>query len=1686
MTLDWNDLSTVVVITPTERLAIETGYVLVLDPEAQALSGGSLSAGLNWHFKTVPLPSIIVTRPAANSQQDYYTSEFYIKFASPMRIDTVKERIEITPKPEKEVEWWYNDWDWALSGFFLKPSTQYQIRFLPGMEDIYGNKIQAEKVIRFTTAAVQPYASLALPYDVPFFRASGPESSQVFFTNFTNVKTVQLKLASLTLEQMISFLSGEANAYQYSPPDESVVWELEEKSSGGLNERVLKDYPLEDQKGDRLPAGFYFLGLDSPEVSHPDTPFTDYRMIAVTSGNLTFKSSATQALVWLTELETSKPMPGRQIAIYDRNNQPIAVGELASDGTLELQLPEPNDPYDPRFAVAETADGQLMAFASTQWGSGVSLYDYGIWSNYYSPAKQPTCYIYSERPIYRPGQPVYFKGILRLDDDLQYILPDTDHVRVKISSFKDTVFDELIELTAFGSFDGKLTLDPEASLGNYTIEVSYPDTEKIVGSLNFNVAEYRKPEFQVFVTAAPKNVLAGQSFTAALQADYFSGGGLSTAAVNWTLTSEPFTFTPPEEFSSYSFQEIEEDVFKNDQNEVNGSKQVAQGSGQTDSTGRFNVTIPADLSAEKTSRLLTFEASVTDLAESVVSGRADLVAHLSGIYPGIKPQAYIGEEGKPQRFDIVALDWDGNPLSDQKLDVTIVERRWYSVQEQDPTGRVTWTTSVEEIPIESMTGIVTNADGKAGASFVPPNGGIFKAKVVALDPRGNVGAASTFLWVAGKDYIPWQQTNDRSFDLATDKKTYSPGETAHVLIASPFKGVSNALVTVERGQVRFQEVIEITSNSTIYTLPITSELAPNAYISVVIMKGVDEYNPRPNFKMGIKEIQVDTSKQKLNLEVIPDSKLVGPGEKIGFTVRSTDSSGEPVRSEVSLGLSDLATLSLFPPNSEPILDFFYTERGLGVWTSIPLSLNVDDYNADIEENIPSGGFQGSGGGKGAGDLGVVEVRQNFPDTAFWDAFVVTNEDGEARVEVLLPDNLTTWRMDARAVTEETRVGQTTVDIVSSKPLLVRPQTPRFFIAGDKAKIGAAVHNNTDQPLSVEISLEAAGVNILDPSSSTVEIGAHKQAYQSWDVEVMPEAERVDLIFSVEGGGYSDASNPIQGSLNEQGIPVYHYEAPETVGTSGQLGVAGTKVEAVFLPQAVQTSTGNLTIEVSTSLAAGMTAGLEYLKQFPYDCIEQSISRFLPQVVAYEALEAYGVKNDEIKADLSASISMSLQRLYKWQNPDGGWGWWSGEKSDALTTAYVILGMIEANESGFTVDQSVIEQAVSYLSTQVLTIRGLMDPAVLNRQAFVLFVLARADHPDVSSTVQLYDQRQRIALYARAFLTQTLSIINPDDPRLDTLFSDFSSSAIVSATGTHWEEEAPDQSNWNTDTRTTAIILSTLSLLDPENPQNANAVRWLMASRTKGHWEGTQETAWSLMALTNWITATGELEADYRYAVALNGTRLGGGIATPENPQQNTQLVVDISDLLPDEINRLAFARDGGKGTMYYTAHLNAALPVEEIEPLARGVAVSRAYYRLDNLEDPVDSAILGELLLARVTIVNPNALHYLVVDDPLPAGLEAVDQTLITSPQSVEVPPESSKDDISTRGWGWWYFTNIQRRDEKVVLSASYLPAGTYIYTYLVRASTIGQYKVIPTSAQEFYFPEVYGRGAGSEFVVEP
>lgn len=1673
----WSPDSLEVGFYPAANLPLDTNLQVTIDAAAASAGGGAtLPAAFTVFFATVRAPAILYTEPFNGDSAANAFNGFRIYFNSPMDVRTLEPNINIVPKPTAVYTFW-SDYNASFYlGWNLAPSTDYVVTLGDGMRDPYGNAIPAGQVVSFRTVPRDPQA---------FFNTAGlvgtynAYSQTALYLTTVNVDAVDLNLYRLSLAEFAAFTgpSGYEAFQSYVPVDSARLRQWSVDVPAALDETILTRVGLAPEEGGALEPGVYYLTMLAPGV-----PVEARTLLVVSGVNLTLKLALREALVWATDLNSGQPLANLPITLYDQNFNALTSGTTDADGVFRTDLAPRPDLWTQVYAVVEGGPGPAgFGVGLSDWSVGLDPWDFGLNGQYYQ--QDLTAYLYTDRPIYRPGQVVFFKGALRREDDARFTLPDSGPLDVVITNDQgERVFSDTLSLNSFGTLAGQFTLAEEAGLGYYNLSVSRGD--RYYGGVAFTVAEYRRPEFQVAVTTPLSQVVQGDTIAVTLDASFFFGGPVSNAAVHWAVLSADYVF-PFQGQGYYDFYDF--DWSSGLPAPLYGAfgRLISESDGVTDAQGRATLSVPADLSDSTISQLYTIEGTVTDINGQQVSGRIEVVVHQGQFYIGVQPSRYVGEAGQPFDINLLTVDWNSDPSPNQTLQVIYYDHQWNSVQELDPeTGALIWTSVVSDTEVARET-VTTGADGTAVGTFTPPAGGVYQIKVSGTAAAGHLVTSSSIVWVADQEFVTWRQENNDRLSLVADRKSYRPGDTAEILIPSPFQGEATALITVERGRILHHEVVRLTGNSTIYRLPITAAHAPDVFVSVLLIKGIDAANPTAAFKMGLVKLTVSPEQQALVVTLTPDKAQVGPRDTVTYQLKATNYAGQPVQAEFSVGLVDLAVLSLAPPNSGPILDAFYGERALGVRTATGLTLGVDRLNVATDA--------AKGGGGGGGADAFTEVRGNFLDTAFWQADIVTDANGEASLTVTLPDNLTTWRLDARGLTADTLVGQSTVDIVATKPLLIRPVTPRFFVVGDQAQLGAVINNNTDAAIEATVSLAATGLSLSTAAEQTITVPAHDRVEVHWQVTA-EDAAHADLTFAVQGGGLSDASKPTVGAPPDQLLPIYQFSVPEITGTAGQLDAADSRLEAISLPRRFDATQGSLDIRLEPSLAAGLTGALDYLTHFPYECTEQTVSRFLPNVLTYRALKDLGLANADLEQNLAEQVSDGLQRLYTRQHVDGGWGWFNTDASDAFLTAYVLFGLVKAEQSGFEISDSVIASATSYLQANLVRPNGTNDAWELNRQAFILYVLAEAGSGNTSATVQLFEARQRLDTYARAYLALAFRLLDPaDDTRVQTLLADINSAAIISATGTHWEEAESDWWNMNTNTRSTAIVLDALVKLDPGNAMIPNVVRWLMVARQGDAWQTTQETAWALIGLTDWMVVSGELKGDYDYTLTLNGAPLAAGSVTPANVQEPVTVQVAVADLLRDQANRLVIGRGAGDGRLYYTAHLNLYRPVAEVRAVSRGIIVAREY-RLKSAEcggpgqpdcPVVTEAQAGQDIEVTVTLIAPNDLYYVVLEDPLPAGAEAVDTSLLTT-SVVGQAPELQAADPLYYGWGWWWFSNTDLRDEKVVLFATYLPKGTYEYTYTLHASLPGTYQVIPTQAREFYFPEVFGHGDGTVFTIRP
>ncbi len=1685
----WHEDDRVLSLRPTQPLQLDTNYQVTISTGARAASGqASLAQSEVSPFRTVPFPAILDTSPPNNGMADRYQYGVTISFASPMDMETLEGRITVNPEPRR-IDYYFNAFDNQLYlSFPLDRNATYRVTVPGDAADPYGNTLGQDYAWQFNTPDYDPIASFNLPQQISQLSTSFSTEVEV---QHRNVSRLDLSLYSLGLP--LNLVVNPYDLYDYRPNAQAQrTWSLELDAPNGLTAVSLAD-------GGTLPTGIYLITVDAPEIDANTRYWQNQRnLLILADTNIVIKEMYEAVHVWATDLASGQPAAGRNLTLYNNRGVSLGTAVTNADGFASFTREQRPDYLEGVVVVSNEPGASGFGLASSNWLQGISPWEFGL-DTAYNPNVPTFAYLYTDRPIYRPGDTVYFKGIVRDADYGRYTLPSARNLRLDFNpafymdgqSISDS-FDVTIQPD--GSFDGEYTLPADIPLGTYQFSLPGLDYETF---RQFTVAEYRRPEFLVGLTAAQGEALRGEPVAVTLEASYFFGGPAADLTVSWNVYEDSFYLDVPGPYYSYGDNA---NYFYRDISPFDGGGQwgnsLLGGEGKTDSDGRLVITLPADLlrEIEAGSRKVTVEATVQDLSNFPVSSRTSVIFHAANTYVGVKPANYVTGAGQETAVDLTTVNWEGQSVGSQPVEVVFYERQWRSERSADlGFYRTIWEPVDTEV---ARTQVTTNSQGRATASFMPDFGGSYVATATVTDSTGRQQTSSTYLWVTDSNFVGWRtDQKERRMELVLDQQTYQPGDTARLLVQSPFAGPVQAWLTIERGRLIEQRLVTLQTNSDILEIPIPDLYAPNVYVTVTAVKpvtpGTD--NPYADIRVGMAEIEVSPSQLTLNITLAPQTDRFTPGETAVYDVTITDYLGRPVQASFSLALVDLAVLTLKEDNAPAIQDAFY--KPLPMYSQTGSGLIISGEGLEAELPVEGGGRGGGGGDVAESALSRAvgdeeeRVRRDFPDTAYWRATLVTDANGQAQVEIPLPDTLTTWRLSSKAATADSLVGQNSTDIVVTLPLLIRPVTPRFFTVGDVVELGAIVNNNTGSAIDATVSLEASSLS-GDLADKQVTVPANGRSLVRWQVTV-EDGTAADLTFRVAGGGFRDATKPSFGVGPDNVIPVYRYDAEDIVGSSGVLDEAGRQVEAVLVPPNADLRRGTVNVTLSPSLAAALVDSLTVLEEEPYEtaCAHAVANRLLPNAVTARALRNLDL-DPGLRSQLDALVPQQIADIVAQQLPGGGWGWCTNGEQDEYLTAYVLFTLVQAADAGYDVPEAVLADGRNLLNRWLDEPDTLNQTYEVNRQIFYLYILYRlgTDHPDLYDAY-VSEHRDRLSPYAKALLVDIYDGTDYTPANRDILLNDLNDSAIISATGTHWEDPWGHWSNLDSDVRNTAVIIDVLARTQPRNNLLPGAVRWLMVARQAQLWATPHDTAWSILALANWMAQTGELEANFDYALVVNLQPEVQGTFTAQNITTYESTAVPLSELVPDAVNFFDFQHGAGNGRLYYTMHLNSFLLAESVSAVSRGITVQRTYYDAacdPEAEscDPISEIAAGQQIRVELTIIAPNDLVYAVVRDPLPAGAEAIDPNLATSASGVGPTFQRTDESYRYGYWGWWYFNRMEFRDAEAVFFARFLPAGTYQYTYTLQANIPGEFQVMPATARQEFFPEVFGRSEGLLFTI--
>ena len=1526
-----------------------------------------------------------------------------------------------------------------------------------------------------------------------------PDSEQQVLVSWRNVKEIRLALTAVDLTRDVDYREDRQWFESIRTEGKPVVrtWELKTNDTGEHKNgsEAVRLQP-------RLAPGAYVLTASAAGQ-------TQRTLVLVSDLHVLVQAAHNRLQVFVSDVMTGEPVSGARVAIWQQLGRDRTTKSAQTNGQGIAEMTSSPDSNGQLLVTA--AAGERQAYHAT-YHSG-----YGA----YSSSGQWRIYAFTDRPAYRPEDTVQWKIIARVRDKDRWVTPAGTTLEYEIVSPRgDKVATGKATLSDFGTFSAELPLTTAMPLGAYAI--TFKSKENVGQATLFRLEEYKLPEFRVSVKT-DKQYRLGDVIEAQIEAEYYFGGPVANAEVEAVVYQRPFVrwWHPWRERYAWYFPEPPQ---------YSRDSVMKRETLRTDANGRATLRIETQADGNETSYRI--EARVVDASRREVRGEGTVRVTRQRYSVFATPEHYVHAPGESVSIDFKAMDANDQPVATTGT-VTVVRRQWR--QERSRYAE-------EEVTRGQVT---TDAKGEATFTFTPKREGYYVVTWVSEDGTRarDVITAETTVWVADRRTTDLGYRIPGGLDVIVDKETFRAGQTATVMLVTPSSG-RWVVLTTTGDEILDTQVIRLDGTVKVVQVPIDERHVPNFFITassvfdrqiatdmervvvppvehfidVEVKSDREEYRPREEGTVTV------TTRDADGKPISAEVALAVSDESV--TAIQADLAGDPrpfffgeVREQILQVTGSV--------HSQRYVKLVVGDRGELVDEEEEQRRRQSGYyDREEKDGLVEGGVEGGVvGGVAGGVVGdavalrsvapppppamapapetitvtaqaavmkeqaeaaniAVEVRSDFRNTALWKPDLVTDKSGTASVKVKFPESLTTWRATARAASRGAEFGMGTATSRTNLPLIVRLQAPRFFVAGDRVVVSAVINNNTAEAMTVTPSLDVEGLALErgGQAISPVRVEPHSEARADWTV-VAEKPGPAKLRVTARGTAYADAM--------ERTFTVYDHGIDKLIAQSGKLRGSEALVR-LDLPRERRGT--DLVVQVAPSLAVAMLDALPYLIEYPYGCTEQTMSRFLPAAIVARTLQQLGLDpkrvDDKKLRDVTAK---GMARLYDFQHSDGGWGWWKEGSSDDFMTAYVVWGFSVAREGGLSVRREAVDRAAAFLQRRLVANEG-----QYNDQAWMLHALsawrgAKPTDAERRAFDEVWKNREQLTSYSRALLALTAHRYG-DAERAAVLVRNLENGAkIDAATGSaeamstaHWGEDRFWWRWYDGPVESTAFVLQALVAIDPKHRLVEPAMNWLVKNRRGAQWSNTRDTAISLLALNDYLKASGELAGDVAYELTVNGRVIASKtIPAAEVLSAPSRFSVDPS-VLAEGAQEIRIRRTHGTSPLYFAAEARFFSLEEPVKAAGNELFVKREYFRLaprptllkgvqyDRVplrdRDTINS---GERVEVVVTVEAKNDYSYLMFEDLKPAGFEAV---ALQSGQPLWATQEK-------RGRTVYVYQEL--RDRKVAMFIDHIQQGVWEIRYTLRAEVPGSFHALPLLGQAMYVPDIRGNSDEVRVTVE-
>jgi len=1572
-------------------------------------------------------------------------NEVHLIFNNMLRRKNIAAHVQLRPRVRNlmvSAEGW-DEGRLVLRGAF-QPSTRYRL-LVAGLRDRFGNRLR--KPVRYEVRTMPLGASVAMPEGLLWL---DEKSTKNFVITSRNVSAAELQLWRVDDGDVAAFRKAlrqrEARRPDEQEPSARLTIAIKAKRDKLVDTKV-------DLRKQLQPGGSYLARLVSKKKAFgaEQLPFKSGSAAArspvalLRPGNkkslaVHAHSSPSATLVYVSRIGSGAPVAAATVSLISQASSKAATLTTDNSGVALLSGDHRDKESAGLLKVVKGNEQVLLPLASLRTRAKELFPDL---SGRIDTRWDRRAFVMSDRGIYRPGATVGIKAhVFRASSgELAALQGSAMRLRLIDPAGKAVCSDDG-RTSDLGGLASRCVIPTDAKLGLYRIKLEdSAQTDLPLAEARVRVAAFRTPRFLVDVDTELAGSGARTRLKASVHGRYSFGANMDGAPVRWSLRGERASLPASGMVDAgLSFHDEAGDFM----DEAPQQRWSRTGDGVLDKLGQLVLDQALPLSGTRGPQRFVLEADVSDSSHRHLAGRSSIVAHPAKHYVGLRaPRGWV-ETGSKIEVGLGVIDHQGRAVSAVQVGAKLERVTWRRQLERGPGGAL----RSEWRMVRSLAGqcVAKSKLQPVSCTLRVPRGGSYV--VTSTMGRQTGGRAGFYAWRDGDSTSSHVPSKGNVVELISDKARYKPGDTAKLLVRSPF-AQATAILAVEAGALRSHQTKRVKGAAAVFDLPIDASLAPQVHATITLLPIGAKGEARAAYRIGALTLPVAMQAARLSVAAASDKPVYEPGAPATINLKVSENGKPKPGAEVVLAVVDEGVLRLTGHRAVDPVGSLYP--------ALPLSFSLRDTRSGLAELFERSHVSGDGGGEALGS--APRTRSNFVKTALFEPSLRTNAKGEATVRFKLPDNLTTFRIMAVAVDAKGRGGAQEASFRVSKALLLKPIMPRFAKVGDRFEAGVMIHNNQAKPFE--------GLVKIAGNERPVKVAAQGRARVT--VTMKPQREGLSTFIMEVSDRSAQVLDRVQAPLRIElpGIAV----KPKLAGA-----FEGSKRVALRIAaDTVAPKDGVLLVKVGEHLWPELGARLEYLLDYPHGCVEQTTSSTLPLIAARSILSRIGIERYG-KAFFNARILAGVKRLATMRTSSGGLAYWpGGSEPNVYGTAYAIRAVIAAKQAGVEEVPRLLEGMASFLTEHLLD----ASVPVTSRLA-IAQSLAELGKLPPSAADALFDLRKDATVFAKASLALALSQLDGQADRVSTLLGELI--GTVDHKG-RLREPFDDSIAWRTfasTTRNRAQLAIALGRLRPRSKLLPLLVSGLV-NEVGGY--TTQGTAYSLLATAEHLKRLPEKGA--AIAVSLGDTPLtaitrkgaGATFRVPLNQLIGKKATLHMSGpkgvsvgfMVSAAYKRPAAVASAAQSTSASNTPKQLLATSSDNGPEIYRI-FSDAQGRVIDLSQVKAGQVVRVALLVRMESVPYTKRRYLALTDRLPAGFEPIQPDLATVATVADIQKDHPL--ASLLRWGSTRASHFELHDDRVQIYFDQASSREIVASYLVRATTPGSFTLPAATAELMYQPD--------------